>query len=421
MVMDHLAIDKQNIWHPFGPLQGRTPILIERGEGAYLITSDGRKILDGISSWWVNLHGHGHPIIAQAIAEQAMKLEQVIFAGFTHEPAIELSKRLLSVLPSNQSKLFFSDDGSTAVEVALKLALQYWHNLGEKRTRIIAIEGAYHGDTFGAMAVAERNMFSAPFDDKLFEVQFIPFPEGDGQATIDSFEKLCDDTTAAFIFEPLIQGAGGMRMYAVETLNALMAIAKRHNVVTIADEVMTGFYRTGRFYATDYLDHQPDLFSMSKGLTGGFLPMGITSVSERIVAAFANGDYAKTFWHGHSYTANPLACAAGVASFDLLVSADCQSRIGLITESHQLFVNQLVKHPKLKQIQWLGTVLSLEVNVTDSGYTSAIRDRMYDHFLDRNILLRPLGNVLYLLPPYVISPADLERVYAEICGFLDQL
>jgi adenosylmethionine-8-amino-7-oxononanoate aminotransferase len=419
--MDYLAIDRQNIWHPFGPLQGRTPILIERGEGAYLITSDGRKILDGISSWWVNLHGHGHPVIAQAIADQAKKLEQVIFAGFTHAPAIELSKRLLSVLPSNQSKLFFSDDGSTSVEVALKLAIQYWHNIGQKRTRIIAIEGAYHGDTFGAMSVAERNLFSAPFDDKLFDVQFIPFPEGDGQNTVRAFERLCNDTTATFIFEPLVQGAGGMRIYSVDVLNALLAIANRHQVVTIADEVMTGFYRTGEFFSTNYASCQPDLFCMSKGLTGGFLPMGITSVGKRIVDAFDSSDYARTFWHGHSYTANPLACAAGVASFDVLTSAACQLRIRQITESHQLFVNELIKHPKLKRIQSLGTVLSLEVSVDDSGYTSAIRDRMYDYFLDRNILLRPLGNILYLLPPYVISQVDLDRVYAEIRGFLDQL
>lgn len=416
--MDRLAIDKQNIWHPFGPLQGREPLLIDRGEGAYLITPDGRRILDGISSWWVNLHGHGNEVIAQAIGEQARKLEHVIFAGFTHEPAIRLSENLLSVLPANQSKIFFSDDGSTSVEVGLKLAMQFWHNEGEKRTKIIAIEGAYHGDTFGAMSVAERNMFSAPFDDKLFDVVFIPFPTGDGENTLAAFEKACDSDTVAFIFEPLVQGAGGMRIYSTDILNALMAIAKRHEVVTIADEVMTGFYRTGKFFASDYLDHHPDIFCMSKGLTGGFMPMGITSVSKRVVASFDSKEYTRTFWHGHSYTANPLACAAANASFDLLMLAECQQRIGQIVRSHQLFVNELVNHPKLTRAQAQGTILALEMNVTDSGYTSAIRDRMYDYFLERNILLRPLGNVLYILPPYVISPEALNRLYSEIVGFL---
>ncbi|MEQ9231827.1 MAG: adenosylmethionine--8-amino-7-oxononanoate transaminase [Cyclobacteriaceae bacterium] len=407
-----------NIWHPFGPLRGREPILIVRGEGAYLITKEGRKILDCVSSWWVNLHGHANPIMAKAIADQANKLEQVIFAGFTHEPAIDLSEKLLSVLPSNQSKLFFSDDGSTAVEVALKLAMQYLHNRGAQRPKIIALEGAYHGDTFGAMSVAERNLFSAPFDEKLFDVAFIPFPEGDGANTIDAFRANCSDQTAAFIFEPLVQGAGGMRIYDKDILNQLLVIAKEHEVVTIADEVMTGFYRTGKFFATDYLDHQPDLFCLSKGLTGGFLPMSITSVSERIVAEFDNDQLQKTFWHGHSYTANVLACAAANASFDILTSDDCQQRIQAISTAHDAFVQEMTDHPRLAQIKCQGTILSMQIRTDDAGYTSSIRDHLYDYFLARDILLRPLGNVLYILPPYVIEMEDLKRVYGEIKRFL---
>lgn len=418
---ERLQIDKDNIWHPFGPLRGHDRLLIERGEGAHLITPEGRRIFDGVSSWWVNLHGHGHPDIAQAIAHQALTLEQVIFAGFTHEPAIRLSEDLLSVLPDNQSKIFFSDDGSTSVEVALKLALQYWRNVGERRSQVIALEGAYHGDTFGAMSVAERNMFSAPFDDKLFDVQFIPFPVGDGANTVEAFAKACNDHTAAFIFEPLVQGAGGMRIYAPEVLDQLLAIAAKHSVITIADEVMTGFYRTGRFFASHYLTHQPDLFCMSKGLTGGFLPMGITSTSQRMVEAFDSGDYGQAFWHGHSYTANPLACAAANASFDLLVSEDCQQRIIAISNAHRAFVNRMKDHPKLERVASLGTVLSMAVTVEDSGYSSSIRDRMYFHFLSKDLLLRPLGNVLYLLPPYVTSIDQLEVVYAEIESFLQEL
>ncbi len=410
--------ERANIWHPFGPLRGREPILIDRGEGAYLVTKQGRKILDGVSSWWVNLHGHANPIIAKAIADQASKLEQVIFAGFTHEPALELSEKLLSVLPSNQSKLFFSDDGSTAVEVALKLAIQYWHNLGEQRPKIIAMEGAYHGDTFGAMSVAERNLFSTPFDEKLFDVRFIPFPEGNGSNAIEAFRAVCDDHTAAFIFEPLVQGAGGMRIYDKDVLNQLLAIAKEHEVVTIADEVMTGFYRTGKFFATDYLDHQPDLFCLSKGLTGGFLPMSITSVSERVVAAFDSDQLQKTFWHGHSYTANVLACAAANASFEILTSDDCQQRIQAIAAAHEAFVQEMNDHPRLAQIKSQGTILSMQIKTEDTGYTSSIRDQLYDYFLSRDILLRPLGHVLYLLPPYVTELKDLHRVYGEIKAFL---
>lgn len=419
--MNWKEVDKQNIWHPFGPLKGKQPLLIDRGEGAYLITSEGRKILDCVSSWWVNLHGHANPVMAKAIADQAHKLEQVIFAGFTHQPAIDLSEKLLSVLPSNQSKLFFSDDGSTAVEVALKLSIQYWHNREQKRHKVIALEGAYHGDTFGAMSVAERNMFSAPFDEKLFDVQFIPFPEGDGQNTIAAFKTICDNETATFIFEPLVQGAGGMRIYDKEILNELMRIAEQFEVVTIADEVMTGFYRTGKFFATNYLDHQPDLFCLSKGLTGGYLPMSITSASERLVAEFDNNDLQKAFWHGHSYTANALACAAANASFDLLVGKECQAQIEMISDAHRGFIEEMKNHPRLTQIKSQGTILSMEIKTDDSGYTSSIRDRMYDYFLDRDILLRPLGNVLYILPPYVIKREDLERVYGEIKGFLDDL
>ena len=409
----------ENIWHPFGPLKGQSNLLIEYGKGAYLHTEDGREILDGISSWWVNIHGHANPVVAKAIADQALKIEQVIFAGFTHRPAMDICEKLLTVLPDNQSKLFFSDDGSTAIEVALKLAIQYWHNKEEKRHKIIAIEGAYHGDTFGAMSIAERNMFSAPFDDKLFEVHFIPFPEGDGTNTIEAFTEVCDFETAGFIFEPLVQGAGGMRIYDIEVLNELMNIAEKHEVITIADEVMTGFYRTGEFFATDYLDHKPDLFCMSKALTAGFMAMSITSASKRIVAEFDNDQLQKTFWHGHSYTANPLACAAANASFDLLIGDQCQKQIQMIKTTHQGFVNKLKIHPKVAEAKSLGTILSLEVDVKDGGYTSSIRNRMYQFFLERNVLLRPLGNVVYILPPYVITEDELKEVYELILEFLD--
>jgi adenosylmethionine---8-amino-7-oxononanoate aminotransferase len=417
--MDLYTLDKQNIWHPFGPLHGREPLLIERGEGPWLITPEGRRIFDGISSWWVNLHGHGRKEIAEAIAEQARKLEQVIFAGFTHEPAIRLSQNLLSVLPENQSRIFFSDDGSTSVEVALKLAIQYWHNLDQPRKKIIAIEGAYHGDTFGAMSAAARGLFSKPFDEFLFEVDFIPFPEGNGENTINAFRQLCTPATAAFIFEPLVQGAAGMRMYAPDLLEELLQIAKEHQVVTIADEVMTGFYRTGKFFATDYIQTKPDVYCLSKGLTGGFLPMGITSVSERIVKAFESSGFSKTFWHGHSYTANPLACAAANASFELLMDEDCQGAIWRICSLQREFKEAVSGHPKIADVRVTGTILAIELKTESVGYTSTLRDILYDHFLSKDILLRPLGNVLYFIPPYIASDQDVEMVHRAMREFLE--
>ena len=373
-----------------------------------------------MSSWWVNLHGHSNPTISEAIAKQAQTLEQVIFAGFTHKPALKLSDNLLSVLPKNQSKIFFSDNGSTSVEVALKIAIQYWHNLKTPRKKIIAIEGAYHGDTFGAMAVAERNMFSAPFDDRLFEVQFIPFPEGDGKNTIEAFRTIADEDAVAFIFEPLVQGAGGMRIYDPNVLNELLEIATKNDIITIADEVMVGFYRTGRFFASDYLNIKPNIFCLSKGLTGGFMPMSITSVSHDIVDAFNSDSPMNTFWHGHSYTANPLACAAANASFDILMN-EGKDQVAEIDKSHQKFRKMISKHPNLEQVRSLGTILSLTIKADDSGYSSSIRNRIYNYFLKRDILLRPLGNVLYFMPPYVIEKTDLERVYAEIKTFIDSL
>ncbi|MBL0745924.1 adenosylmethionine--8-amino-7-oxononanoate transaminase [Chryseolinea lacunae] len=418
-----LQLDKDHIWHPFTPLTGGIePVLIRSAQGIYLHTDDGREIMDAVSSWWVNLHGHANKDIAQAIAAQALTLEHVIFAGFTHEPAIALAKNLLSILPSNQSKIFYSDNGSTAVEVGLKMAFQYWHNQGIQKRKVIALDGAYHGDTFGSMSVGERGMFTDPFAPFLFDVIHIPFPDAENaEAVVTQFQNLvAGGDVAAFIFEPLVQGAGGMRMYDATILNQLIGEAQHHNVLCIADEVFTGFGRTGKLFASHYLSHAPDIMAVSKGITGGSMALGVTSCSEKIVAAFQSADFMKTFFHGHSYTANPLACAAANASFALLMKDECQEQINTIAREHAAFKSKIANHRNVKVARSLGTILAIEIKTPEgSSYANALRKRIYPFFLERNILLRPLGNTIYVLPPYVIKVEELRKIYDCIELFLD--
>jgi adenosylmethionine---8-amino-7-oxononanoate aminotransferase len=411
--------DKKNIWHPFTPQKGAAELIhIERAEGAYLYASDGRRFLDAIASWWVNIHGHGHPVIAKAIAEQALKLDHVLFAGFTHTPAIELAEKLLKVLPPAFSKIFYSDNGSTAVEVALKMAVQYFFNKGEiQRNRIIAFEDAYHGDTFGAMSAGGRSVFNAPFQELLFDVVHIPTPTAENLDTsIVQFEAAAKQgNVAAFIFEPLVQGASGMLMYEAAGLDKLLAIAKTYNIVCIADEVMTGFGRTGRIFATDYLTQKPDIMCLSKGITGGFLPLGVTACNTELYSAYDTEDPKKTFFHGHSYTANPIACAAAVASMDLLRGANCQSQIAMICEQHALFIQRIKKHHLIKNIRQTGTILAIELQTSsETSYFNTIKAKIQQFFLENEILIRPLGNIVYLMPPYCISESELKKVYETI-------
>ena len=419
---DLIALDRKNIWHPFSPLGVTQDIpTIISAKGVHLYTADGRKIIDAVSSWWVNLHGHCNPVIAKAIADQAHTLEHVIFAGFTHEPAIRLSDNLLSILPSDQQKIFFSDNGSTAVEVALKMAIQYWHNRGVKKTKIIALNGAYHGDTFGSMSVAERGLFTQPFFPYLFDATFIEFPDADNEKeVVAQFEKLIRlGDVAAFIFEPLVQAASGMRMYSPDVLDALISLANKHDVICIADEVFTGFGRTGRNFAIDHLKNKPDIIALSKGITGGFMPLGVTACSQKIIDAFDSSAVEKTFFHGHSYTANPLACAAANASFQLLTEAECYEKIRSIERMHLTFAESITGHRSVEAVRVLGTILAIELKTAEeTSYTNPARKRIYPFFLERNILLRPLGNVIYVLPPYVISDEELQLVYTTIREFL---
>jgi adenosylmethionine-8-amino-7-oxononanoate aminotransferase len=421
--MNFETLDKDLIWHPFTPLAGSPqPLLIQSAKGVYLQTNDGRKIIDAISSWWVNIHGHSNEFIANSIHEQAKKLEHVIFAGFTHEPAIRLAQNLQTILPGNMSKIFFSDDGSTAVEVALKMALQFWHNHGAGRKKMIAIRGAYHGDTFGAMAVGERGMFTDPFRSHLFDVAYIDFPrDGADSDVLRQFRGLLEtEEIAAFVFEPLVQGAAGMRMYSPLVLDSLIREAKHHNVICIADEVFTGFGRTGRTFACEYLSEAPDIIAVSKGITGGTMALGVTACSKKIVAAFESSDFTKTFFHGHSYTANPLACAAANASFELLMKKECRLQMTMINKLHEAFRSRVQAHGKVKEIRCLGTILAIELSSDDeTSYANDLRKKIYPFFLERDILLRPLGNVIYLLPPYVIQEEELNRIYSAIEEFLE--
>jgi adenosylmethionine---8-amino-7-oxononanoate aminotransferase len=415
--------DRQYLWHPFTAFGEDEPLLITSAEGVYLHTHDGRKIVDAISSWWVNLHGHSNPTIARAIAEQAQKLEHVMFAGFTHEPAIHLAENLLSILPKNQSKIFLSDNGSTAVEVALKMAIQFWYNQNiTNKKKVIAIEGSYHGDTFGSMSVGARDIFITPFNPYLFSAEFIEFPslEKENQV-IDQFKKLINkDDVGVFIFEPLVQGASGMRIYRPEVLDELIAIAQGHGVVCIADEVFTGFGRTGKNFASDYLRFSPDLIAMSKGLTGGALPLGATSCSKRIEEVFQDSSATRTFYHGHSYTGNPMSCAAANASIKILLSAECQNNVDRISLSFRDFVLRHHQNDnRVKSINSLGCILSIELaSSSTTAYQNPLRKEMYRHFLSKDILLRPLGNILYVAPPYVTPDSVIQNILCEIESFI---
>lgn len=421
---DLLEKDNKYIWHPFTSLGGGAePLLITSANGVYLHTHDGRKIIDAISSWWVNLHGHAHPEIAEAVSKQAATLEHVIFAGFTHEPAILLSQNLLSVLPGNHAKIFYSDNGSTAVEVALKMAFQYWYNQGIQKKKVVAIKGAYHGDTFGAMSVGERGRFTDPFSTYLFDVEFIDFPsQGKEAMALNQFKELAaGEQVSAFIFEPLVQAAAGMRIYSEKILNQLIAVAHHYNIVCIADEVFTGFGRTGKTFASDYLDHPPDIIALSKGLTGGTLPLGVTSCSAAIIKAFESDEITKTFFHGHSYTANPLACAAANASFELLKHPICTQNINRISNKHKQFAKEIKIHQNIKEVRCLGTILAIELQAGETSYFNDVRKTIYSFFIDRNILLRPLGNVIYILPPYITTDEELDMLYKNITEFMGRL
>jgi adenosylmethionine-8-amino-7-oxononanoate aminotransferase len=414
-------LDALRVWHPY--TQHKTappPVAIARAVGACLFDHSGKKILDAISSWWVTLHGHAHPMIASAISEQTRILEQVIFAGFTHEPAVRLADELVEVMPRGLTRVFFSDNGSTAVEAALKMALQYWRNHGENRRLIVALENAYHGDTFGAMSASARGLFTEPFEPQLFEVARIPDPSlGDGADTVAALRQLLDTRgteIAALIVEPVLLGAGGMRVWSSETLRALRKLTEKHNVLLIADEVLTGFGRVGPLFACECAGIVPDIMCLSKGLTGGFLPLGATVVREPIFEAFVSDDRRRMLFHGHSYTANPLACAAARASLKLL-DAESAGKRAAIEANHRAHLGELSGHPAVANPRILGTIAAFDL-ASREGYLDPVGLELAAFALNEGVLLRPLGNVVYILPPYCMSEEDLSNVYSVISLFL---
>jgi adenosylmethionine-8-amino-7-oxononanoate aminotransferase len=407
------------IWHPFTQhALAEPPLKIVRAEGAYLNTTDGRNILDAISSWWVNTHGHGHPHIVQAIKNQTAQLEQVIFAGFTHEPAESLAQKLLMVAPKGLAHVFFSDSGSTSVEVAIKMAVGCWHNRGHPRHRIIAMEHAYHGDMFGAMAVGHRGVFNAAYDPMLFDVARIPFPaRGAEERTIDALAALLresPDSYAALIIEPLVLGAGGMKMYRPEMMSQIAAWCRHYGIFLIADEVMTGFGRTGTMFACEQGGVAPDLMCLSKGLTGGFLPMGVTLATEEIYSSFFAADRTKTFFHSSSYTGNAIACAAALANLEIWEREPVAERIQAIAEHHMQALAPFRGREEVVDARQTGTIAAIELRVPDAGYLAALGPKLNAFYLERDVLLRSLGNVVYLLPPYCVRAGELDRIYGAI-------
>jgi adenosylmethionine-8-amino-7-oxononanoate aminotransferase len=393
---------------------------IVRAEGAVLTDEDGREYIDAIASWYTAMYGHCHPEITGAVASQMRKLDQVVFSGFTHEPAIALSEALIAVLPHNQQKLFFSDNGSTATEIGIKMALQYFHNRGEKRHVMLAFEEGFHGDTFGAMSVSGLSAYNGPFEEHFMRVERIPVPDDHNIGEILSHleKRLRQRDIAGFIYEPLVQGAAAMKMHQVRHLCRILRLMRLEGVLTIADEVMTGFGKTGTFFASDQITVKPDIICLSKALTAGLLPMAITSCTAEVYNTFYDDAVHKGFFHGHTYTANPLACAAALAALNLLRSPEMQANIGRISRRHREFDSEIRSHPKVLSTRQMGIIYALDLNAQNERYGS-LRDRLYEYFMDQGVFLRPLGNTIYILPPYVITDAQLKRVYTAIVGSLE--
>jgi len=417
--------DFKYIWHPYTHQKDRLPAIpVVKGKKAILYDETGKKYIDGISSWWVNIHGHGNKYIAKKIYKQAKKLQQVIFAGFTHQPAVELAQKLIKILPGNFSKIFYSDNGSTATEVAIKMCLQYWQNKGEvTKNKILAFHHSYHGDTFGAMSISARGTFTFAFRDKLFEVIFIDTPNEENVPQLMEEIKNYNNDIACFIYEPLLQGAGGMRMYAPKNMDPLLSFLKKQNIICIADEVLTGFYRTGKFFAGDYLSEKADIICLSKALTGGTMALGVTACTQDIYDAFVSDDKNKTFFHGHSFTANPLACTAALASLSLLQRSTCIDMVEEIVLQQKAFLKELQSFENkniIKNLRHLGTIFAFEIHTSEKdNYLHNISSAFTKYSLENGVYLRALGNTIYVMPPYCITKKELRKIYTVIKTFLE--
>lgn len=415
--------DQKYIWHPLTQHKTHPETLgIVRGKGAILYDENGKEYVDGIASWYTCMYGHCNDFILERVQKQMHRLDQVVFSGFTHEPAIELSEELIKILPPNQEKLFFSDNGSTAVEVGIKMALQYHFNRGERRNVLLAFEEGFHGDTFGAMSVSGLSVYNGPFEDFFIDVERIPVPTKDNiEGILSNLEiRLRHKNVAGFIYEPLVQGAAGMKVHDAEGLDRILKLLRSHEVLNIADEVMTGFGKTGTYFASDQLASNPDIICLSKALTAGLIPMAITSCTKDVFDAFYSDQITKGLFHGHTYTANPLACTAALAGIELLRSREIQDRIKGIIRSHKDFGQQIRTHNKVATTRQCGTIFALDLNVRTERYGS-LRDKLFRYFMDKGVFLRPLGNTIYILAPYVILEEQLEKVYGTIKSALDSI
>lgn len=415
--------DKNHLWHPLKQHQTHPDSLpIVKAKGCILTDENGNEYIDAISSWYTCMFGHCNDYITGKVAQQMQTLDQIMFSDFTHEPAIQLSEELIKILPENQNRIFFNDNGSTAVEAAIKMALQYYFNLGEKRSTFIAFKNGFHGDTFGAMSVSGLSVYNGPFEDFLMNIERIDVPyEENIEAVLQQIEELIKvKKIAGFIYEPLVQGAAGMKIHNPEHLNKILQFFKANNILTIADEVMTGFGKTGKNFASDYIETKPDIICLSKALTGGLVPMAITSCTEEIYQAFLGDTIAKGFMHCHTYSANPIACRAALASIELLQTQEIQENITRISKSHQEFTQKIKEHQKVASTRSLGVILAIDLKTTANRYGS-LRDKLLAFFMKNGVFLRPLGSTIYIQPPYVILEEQLTKVYDTIELALDTL
>lgn len=413
--------DRKHLWHPLTQHKLHAEHLpIVSAEGVWLYDDQGNKYIDGIASWYTCMYGHSNPKIISAVKQQLGVLDQIVFSGFTHPPAIELSEKLMDILPANMAKIFFSDNGSTSVDVAIKISLQYYFNKGEKRNKVIALHNAFHGDTFGAMSVSGLSVYNGPFEDFLLRIERIEVPdEQNWESVVKEFKNLLDTgEVAAFIYEPLVQGAASMHMFAPEHLDQLISMAQKAQVLTIADEVMTGFGKTGLNFASEYMEAKPDLICLSKSLTAGVAPMALTCCSQEVYDAFYDDEISKGFFHGHTYSANPLACTAAIAGIDLLRSKEIQNSMKRINKRHLEFERHIRDNPKVKATRVRGVIFALDLNVKMDRY-GKLRDQLYAFFMKEGVVLRPLGNTVYTLPPYVITDGELDKIYEVIEKCLD--
>ena len=462
------SIDHSNIWHPFTQEKlNPTKFIVKSAKNDILSVVDERgnqrELIDAISSWCVNIHGHCNKYINDRIKEQLDTLEHVIFAGFSHEPAIELIDKLRRILPRvdmtnlhetapSLNRAFFSDNGSTAVEVAIKMAIQYWHNQGrENKKRIIALKDSYHGDTVGAMSSSGSGYHTQAFKSLLFPVDFVSSPapklgKRDKNLSAEEYDKFVELETqkaadqtiaeiekllqihpnkyACIIVEPLVQAAGGMKFYSKEFLQKLRKLTRENKVLFIADEVFTGFGRTGDDFACKEAVIVPDIICLSKGLTGGYMPMSLTFCNDEIYSVFYDDSKLKAFFHGHSYTGNPLACAAANASYDLYVKEKRLDDVKFINQKMHLTLNipEIKLHPLVRNLRILGGIAAIEFETArETSYFDGLGQLLHEKFLERGILLRPLGNTLYFLPPYTISISSLEHCLSSLKEVINEL